>query len=98
MSGWRKKLMPLAEWSVFQERFGEVQLATGADPDLAMFSNGHPADELTEIYIHGPQVELLERFSPGGWENSEKPSGPHVALLVGSGNPWERFGIDKTQS
>ena len=96
MAGWRKKLMPLAAWAEFQERFGEVQMQTGADPDLAMFAKSEPGDELSEIYIHGPQVELLERFAPGGWEDSEKPSGPHLSLLVGCDDPWEHFGIAKS--
>ena len=95
MAGWRKKLMLLANWAEFQERFGEVQMQTGADPDLAMFCKSEPGDELTEIYIHGPYLELLEQFSPGGWEDSEKPSGRRVALLVGRDDPWERLGIDK---
>ena len=71
MAGWRKKPMPLAEWAEFQERFGEVQMQTGADPDFAMFSKNEPGEELTEIYIHGPHLELMERFSPGGWEDSD---------------------------
>lgn len=98
MANWRKKLMSLEEWAEFQERFGEIQLLTGAHPDLAMFCKNEPGDELTEIYIHGPHLELLERFSPGGWEDSEKPSGPRVSLLVGRDDPWERLGIEKQSS
>lgn len=96
MAGWRRKLMPFEEWAEFQERFGEVQMQTGAGPDLAMFSKSEPGDELTEIYIHGPYNELLERFSLGGWEDSEKPSGPRVSLLVGHDDSWERLGIDRS--
>lgn len=95
MAGWRMKLMPLGEWAEFQERFGEIQLLTGAHTDLAMFCKNEPGDELTEIHIHGPHLDLIERLSPGGWEDSKKPSGPRVALLVGRDDPWERLGIDK---
>jgi hypothetical protein len=95
-NGWlAKETNALEEWAEFQERFGEIQLLTGAHPDLAMFCKDEPGDEHTEIYIHGPHLELLERFSPGGWENSEKPTGPGVALLVGRDDPWERLGIEK---
>lgn len=94
MAGWRKA-MPLLEWAEFQERFGEIHLLTGAHPDLAMFAKSEPGDERTEIYIHGPHLDLLERFSPGGWEDSERPSGSRVSLLVGRDDPSERLGIEK---
>jgi hypothetical protein len=95
MGTWRMKEMPLAEWAQFQEQFGEIQLLTGAHPDLVMFAKNEPGDELTEIYIHGPQVDLLERFSPGGWKDSKAPSGAGVSLLVGHADSWERFGIER---
>lgn len=95
MASWRKKLMPLADWAKFQDHFGEFQMQTGADPALAMFAKSEAGDEMTEIYIHGPHLELLEVFSPGGWEDSGKPSGPTVALLVGRDDPWEYLGIEK---
>jgi len=94
MAKWRMKKLPLAEWAALQEKFGELQLVLGAPPDFAMFCKSDAADELTEIYITGPNVAAVESLSPGGWEDSDKPSGEGVALLVGSGDPWEHFGIE----
>jgi hypothetical protein len=68
-------------------------MAQRGDPDLAMFQKGHPGHDLSEIYITGPNIEVIERLSPGGWEDSGPPEGKGVALLVGAGDPWERFGI-----
>lgn len=90
---WRRKMMRLEEWGPLQERFGEHHLLAGGDPDLAMFIQNEPGDELSAIYIHGPGLELLERFSPGGWEDSTAPTGKGVALLVGAADTAERFGI-----
>lgn len=95
MGAWRKKAMPLAEWAELQERFGEIQLMTGADPDFAMFLKHEAGDELAEIFIHGPHTRLVERFSAGDWEDAERPSQPGVSLLVGSGDPWEHLGVEK---
>jgi hypothetical protein len=37
----------------------------------------------------------VERFSPGGWEDSDPPSGKGVSLLVGTADSFERFGIER---
>ena len=92
---WRMKPLPLAEWSALQEHFGELQLATGGPEELAMFVQGPRADETQDIYITGPGIEAIEAKSPGGWVESSAPSGGNLALLVGSGDPWEFFGIEK---
>lgn len=42
MARWRKKSMPLAEWALFQEHFGEFQMMLRGDPDLAMFCADSP--------------------------------------------------------
>jgi hypothetical protein len=96
MAKWRKKLMALDDWAPFQDKFADLQMAFAAQhEDFAMFSKGHPADELTEIYITSPNNDLVERLSPGGWEDSEPPSGERVILLVASNDAWERFGIPR---
>lgn len=95
MAHWRMKLMSLDEWSSLQEKFGEFQLMMKGHPDLAMFSKGKAADDLTEIYITGPKIELMERFSPGDWQDAEAPAGEGVALLVGTVDSWERLGVTK---
>jgi hypothetical protein len=89
---WRRKSMPLEEWGPLVERFGELYVAEGGNPNLAMFMKG-PDKYNQEIYMTGPNIELIEHHSPGGWEDSEAPSGSGVALLVGSSDSWERFGI-----
>lgn len=95
MARWRKKLMPLAEWAQLQERFGDLQMVLRGHPDLAMFCKSQPGDELSAIYITGPHLDAIEGFSPGGWEDSEKPSGEGVALLVGTAESWERLRVSR---
>jgi len=89
-------MMRLEEWAALQERFGEYQMIRKGDPDLAMFVSNQPGDELSAIYLHGPGIEVLERFSPGGWEDSDPPSGKRVALLVGTADSFERFQINRS--
>jgi hypothetical protein len=93
---WRMKSLPLDEWSMLQEDFGDLQMATGAPSDLAMFVVNHPRGSESDIYITGPGIEVIERRSPGGWKDAGPPSGKGVALLVGEGDPWAFFGIEKT--
>lgn len=92
---WRRKWMRLEEWAPLQERFGEYQLLQKGDPDLAMFLQSVPGEEASIIYIHGPGIELVERFSPGGWEDSDPPSGKGLSLLVGTADSFDRFGIER---
>lgn len=93
MSKWRKKSMPLEEWAPLQDRFGELQMVMRGHPDLAMFVDGPPWEDNSDIYITGPKIEIIEAFSPGGWEDSNKPHSEHVALLVGTSDSFERHGV-----
>lgn len=92
---WRKKSLPLAEWAALQNAFANLQMATGAPTNLAMFSKSEPGEPLTAIYITGPGIDAIEARSPGGWQDTTPPLGDGVALLVGAGDPWEHFGIAK---
>jgi hypothetical protein len=91
---WRAKTMPLAEWGPFQNAFEEIFVAMKGDPDMALFIQSPPGAELSTLFITGRHADLVERLSPGGWENSDKPNGHHISLLVGSGDPAEKFGIE----
>lgn len=93
MAKWRMKSMGVDEWAPLQDRFGELQIASGGDPDLAMFMKRETGSARTEIYLTGPNIEVIEQLSPGGWRDSDAPSGKGVGLLVGANDPWERFGI-----
>jgi hypothetical protein len=93
---WRTKSLPLAEWSALQMDIGNLQMATGSPPNLAMFMVGGPGEPESAIYITGPGIEAIEGRSPGAWEDAEAPSGKDVALLVGEGDPWSYFGIAKS--
>ncbi len=95
MTTWRMKRMPLKEWSALQENFAALQMAQAGDPRLAMFVSGEPGATEQDIYITGPDLPAIERFSPGGWEDSAAPHGPHVSLLVGTADARERFEIDR---
>ncbi len=92
---WRTKSLPLAEWAALQDHFGNLMVASGGPENLAMFSKSEPGQAESEIYITGPGIGAIEALSLGGWEDSAAPSGDNVALLVGSGDPWTLFGIEK---
>lgn len=93
--GWRKKTLRLAEWSALQNDFANLQMVTDTPANLAMFAVGQAGDPTDDIYITGPGIEAIEARSPGGWEDSDAPSGSGVSLLVGEGDPWSLFGINK---
>lgn len=97
MASWRKRMMPLAEWSTLQERFGELQMERRGDPDLALFIQDSPGDDLSAIYMTGPGIDLIERLFPGDWQDAEAPNGKGVSLLVGTAGSWEHFGLAKPQ-
>ena len=92
---WRTKSLPLAEWAVLQDHFGNLMVASDGPESLAMFIKSEPGEVQSDIYITGPGIGAIEALSPGGWEDSAKPEGGNVALLVGSGNPWGFFGIEE---
>jgi len=92
---WRAKSLHLAEWAALQEHFANLQMVTGAPPNLAMFTKSQSGNPESIIYLTGSGIEAIEAQSPGGWENSEPPSGKGVALLIGEGDPWSYFGIEK---
>ena len=94
MTRWRKKEMALADWSAFQDRFGDYQLLTGGDERLAMFIKGKGWEDTQTIFVTAPDLAAIERLSPGGWHDADKPEGDDVGLLVGSGDPWEFLGIE----
>jgi hypothetical protein len=95
MANWRLKSLPLAEWAALQDQFGSLQLAQGGPESLAMFAKGNAGDPEMAIYITGPGIAAIEALSPGGWQDSGAPSGTGVSLLVGAGDPWAYFGIEK---
>jgi hypothetical protein len=94
-AAWRVKRLPLSEWAPLQEKFGEHQMAIGGPPELAMFMKSEPGEPESAIYITGPGIETIERFSRGGWEDTGTPQGDGLSMLVGAGDPWEYFGIAK---
>jgi len=94
MAKWRSKEMVLAEWAAFQNAAEEYQVRIGGDPDFALFVQGMGSGPQT-IYFTSPYPDLVEAMSPGGWRDSDTPSGPHLSLLVAADDPWERFGIEK---
>lgn len=95
-NNWRKKAIPMGEHPALRDAFGDLQLMGGGSLDLAMFFTGKISDPTIEIYITGPGIEAIEARSPGGWEDAGPPSGDNVTLLVGNGDPWSRFGIEKS--
>lgn len=95
---WRKKSLPLAEWSALQDAFANLQMIRGGPENLAMFAKDEAGSDLSEIYITGPGIAAVEAHSPGGWEDSTAPSGENLSLLVGAGDPWEYFRIVRPRS
>jgi hypothetical protein len=92
---WRTKRLVLQDWTQLQERFGELQTRLGGPENLAMFSKSHAGDADAAIFITGTGIETIEAFSPNGWEDSGPPRGQGVALLVGAGDPWTYFAIER---
>jgi len=86
--------MPFDEWGPFQDAFAEIFFAMKGDPEMALFIQGAPGDELSTVFITDRNAQLVERLCAGGWEDSDKPSGKHVSLLVGNGDPARKFGIE----
>jgi hypothetical protein len=90
------KLMPVSEWARFQQLFGEFQLLyCRGDPDLALFAKQRPRAISDEIYITGPKLDVVERLSPGGWEDSLAPAGEGLILLVGTAESWAHLGVSR---
>lgn len=81
--------------AALQGHFGNLMVASGGPESLAMFMKSEPGQAESQIYITGPGTSAIEALSPGGWEDSAAPAGENVALLVGSGDPWRFFGIEK---
>lgn len=94
---WRAKSLNLAEWSTLQDHFANLQIRSGAPKDLAMFLKSRAGESQSELYITGPGIEVIEAMSPGGWADADTPSGPGIALLVGTDDPWTYFGIEKPE-
>jgi hypothetical protein len=90
---WRAKTMTLAEWVPFQAAFEDVFLAMKGDPEMALLVQSPPGEDLSRLFVTDRHADIVERLSPGGWEDSDQPNGGHVALLVGSGDFPARFGI-----
>lgn len=75
--------------------FENLMMASGGPEDLAMFRKSEPGKAESEIYLTGPGIDGIEALSPGDWQDSPAPAGDNLALLVGSGDPWTHFGIEK---
>lgn len=88
---WRVRTMASDEWTALQNRAGELPIS--AHPDFGMFEKGIPGETEAEIFLTGPGIELLERLSPGRWEDSSGPEGRGVALLI-AGSPAAHFGVE----
>jgi hypothetical protein len=86
--------MPISEWGNFQQLFAEFQLLyCRGDPGLALFVKRGAGSLLDEIYITGPKLEIVERLSPGGWENADAPSDGGLRLLVGTAEAWAHLNV-----
>ena len=94
MPQWRTKRMAVSEWAHFQQLFGEFQLLyCHGDPDLALFVKSAAGSDTDDVYITGPQLEIVERFSPGGWTDCRAPLGEGIMLLVGTGDSWTHLAV-----
>lgn len=92
---WRTKTMPNDEWAALREHFEHWQMVSGAPPNLAMFLKRPAGEPEGTVYMTGAGIDGIEARSPGVWKDSEAPSGPDVMLLVGEGDPWKYFSIEK---
>lgn len=96
MAVWRMKLMAVAEWAHFQQLFGEFQLLYyRGNRDLALFVKQKAGNAPDEVYITGPDLPIVERLCPGGWEDSLAPAGEGLLLLVGTAESWAHLGVSR---
>lgn len=54
---WRAKRMSVAEWTPFQNAFEEVFMAMRGDPEMALFIQDSPDEELSTIFITDRHAE-----------------------------------------
>ncbi|MCW2412019.1 MULTISPECIES: hypothetical protein [unclassified Sphingobium] len=92
---WRSKVLSFDEWTIVQGHFEKLMIDLGGPANLAMFSKRQRGSTDAEIFITGPGIDTIEATSPGGWSNSQAPTGPDLQLLIASGDAWTYFGIAK---
>ena len=96
MAAWRMKLMTVTEWAHFQQLFGEFQLLySRGNRDLALFVKQKAGSAPDEVYITGPDLDIIERLSPGGWEDADAPAGEGLLMLVGTPESWAHLGVSR---
>ena len=94
MPQWRTKRMRVSEWAQFQQAFGEYHLLDRhGNPDLALFVKSAAGSDSDEVYVTGPDLDAIERLSPGGWTDCPAPSGEGIMLLAGTGDSWTHLGV-----
>lgn len=92
---WRKKRMTQSELAPLQEQFATYHRVMRDDPYLAMFTQKEPGSDAMTVYMTGPNITMLERHAPGGWEDSDAPSSADLNLLIGREDCWDRVGVRK---
>lgn len=92
----RCKQMSVDQWGPFQDAFIEVFTAFGGDKRLALFLEDDPDDvpELDTILITSFQSDLVERLSPGGWQDCPDARERRWNLLVGAAGAAEDLGLN----
>jgi len=83
---WRSKKVPASEYEALKEQFSTYFRVMRDDPYLAMFTEGEGEDRT--VHLTGPNLMMLERHSPGGWEDSTGP-GESAERIVGRPDFWD---------
>jgi hypothetical protein len=84
---WRRKKVPASEYDELKEQFGTYFRVMRDDPYLGMFTEGEGEDRT--VYLTGPNLMMLERHSPGGWEDSPGPDESKAQRIVGREDFWD---------
>ncbi|HUE80296.1 MAG TPA: hypothetical protein VMN38_11790 [Sphingomicrobium sp.] len=86
--------MPLSEWASFQDKYEEIFTGLSADERMALFIRTNPSEDDSTLLIPSHNAEMVERLSPGGWEDYADPAQQRWVLLVGNANAADRFGLE----
>jgi hypothetical protein len=93
---WRRKKVPASEYDELKENFSTYFRVMRNDPYLAMFSQGEGDDRT--VWLTGPNLMMLERHSPGGWETAEGPGKTGAEMVVGRDDFWDYHKVRQQQA
>jgi hypothetical protein len=65
----------------------------GEQSECACPNGRNSSKRLAKYHVTGPDLDAIERLSPGGWTDCPAPSGEGIMLLAGTGDSWTHLGV-----